>query len=98
MRIRKLTPENQTKPTGYEMWFSARDTEQWANKIGAAWPGSSLAGRRCYVKVDYNGLLDLTINGRYGQDCSENELQAIVHDHLPDDCKHLWPLWLITQE
>ena len=44
------------------------------------------------VGVDSNGLCEFTMNGRDG-DVSGDELQAIVADHLPADCRHLWPVW-----
>lgn len=77
---------------GYAMWLSARDTYDWAHKVGASWPCSTLSGERCMVGVDSNGLYDFTLNGRYG-DCDGTELDAIVSDHLPADCRHLWPVW-----
>ena len=80
--------------TGYIMYLNDNDTWDWANKIGAAWPGSSLAGERCAVYVDSNGLYDLTVNGRdvSNGDIDTTELEAIVSDHLPLNMHHLWPI------
>jgi hypothetical protein len=78
--------------TGYALWLSARDTRTWANKPGARWPCSFLAGRRLVVRVDIDGLYGIDIDGGRGdQDCPADELAAIVVDHLPADLRHLWP-------
>jgi hypothetical protein len=90
MRISKH--QDNGRVTGYTLWLSATDTWLWARKPGAIWPCSTLSNNRLMVMVDRNGLCDLTINGRDG-DCDGNELDACVADHIPDDCKHLWPTW-----
>lgn len=79
--------------TGYTMWLSSSDTHHWARKPGASWPCSTLSGDRCVVVVDSNGLCDMAINGQSGAECDGTELDAIVADHLPADCRHLWPVW-----
>lgn len=61
--------------------LSARDTQNWAERPGAAWPCSTLAGKRFVACFDRNGLCDLTINGRYGN-CDGHELNAITCDFL----------------
>jgi hypothetical protein len=91
MRIQK-----NSSPTGaivgYTLWLSANDTYHWATRPHMRWPCSDLSGNRLMVYVDSNGLCDMTINGEDG-DCSGNELDAIIADHLPADCRHLWPCW-----
>jgi len=82
------------RDNGYTMWLSARDTYAWANKPGAVWPCSKLAGHRCVIDVDRHGLCGLTFDGQeenVGLD--RNELDAIVADHLPRGLRHLWPVW-----
>lgn len=69
------------------LWVSARDTYDWAHRIGAAWPCSTLSGKRFVATFDTNGLLDLTVNGRYPSeslDIDGNELSAICSDLLRD--------------
>lgn len=85
MKLRK-------EKSGYNLWLSATDTSNWAHRIGNNWPCSELSGHRCFVAVDQNGLCDFTLDGR-SADVSGDELSACVADHLPDDCKHLWPCW-----
>lgn len=93
MRITKHR-DNTGNVVGYTLWISANDTYNWAHRPGAAWPCSTLSDRRACVVVDSNGLVDLTINGRTAPDSIDgNELDAIVSDHIPQDCKHLWPTW-----
>ena len=79
-------------PTGYTLWLSASDTEAWARKPGAAWPCSTLRGHSVRVDVDANGLYACTLGGK-NADADGNELDACVADHLPADCRHLWPCW-----
>ena len=91
MRI-KSQPDNK----GYTIWLSAHDTYDWAHKVGAAWPGSTLAHNRIMVCVDRNGLCDLTVNGKSpGEhtDIDGTELSACIADHLPKHLRHLWPAW-----
>jgi hypothetical protein len=79
---------------GYTMRLSARDTERWARRPGAAWPCSTLAGRRVLVIVDRNGLCDIAIDGGRGdQECDGTELDAIVGDYLPENLRRYWPTW-----
>lgn len=81
------------KITGYRLCLSARDTTVWATRPNRNWPCSTLRGSRFTVSVDQNGVYDLTVNGRDAGDIDGNELDAIVADHLPADCQHLWPVW-----
>jgi hypothetical protein len=90
MRIQKHITDG--KITGYALWLSASDTYNWAHRPGSSWPCSQLSDNRCLVVCDDNGLCDFTLNGRDG-DIDGNELDACVADHLPADCRHLWPVW-----
>ncbi len=90
MRISKATTAG--KVVGYIMHLSASDTYAWARKPGAAWPCSECRNNRIMVSVDGNGLCDFTMNGK-SADMDGTELDAIVSDHLPADCRHLWPVW-----
>jgi hypothetical protein len=63
--------------SGVILWLSANDTYCWAR----CWPCSELSGKRLFVEYDRGGLVDLAINGRFG-DCPAHELTAIVSDHL----------------
>lgn len=80
-------------PVAYTMWLSAQDTYDWAHKAGAEWPCSVLSDRRLVVRVDSNGLYDLRVDGCRVEDVDPHELEAIVTDHLPAECRHLWPAW-----
>lgn len=77
----------------YRMWLSPRNTTAWANKSGAAWPCSTIAGHSLYVEVDSTGLCDLAIDGRADLAIDGHELAAIVADHLPAHLRCLWPRW-----
>ena len=97
MRIKKHRDDSGAI-TGYTIWLSAADTYAWARKPGAAWLGSTLSGERCMVQCDSYGLCDFTLNGRPmdEHDCADisgDEINACIADHLPADCRHLWPVW-----
>ena len=80
--------------SGYILWLSARDTDNWATRPNNVWPCSALRGKRLMVCVDSNGLYDLTVNGKYSPGYVDgSEIDAIVSDFQPDDVKHLWPRW-----
>ena len=81
------------KATGYRLWLSANETYSWAFRSGSAWPCSGAAGNRIWVDVDGNGLCGFAMNGRADADMDGDELDAIVADHVPADCRHLWPTW-----
>ena len=59
--------------------LSARDTDEWASKPGAAWPCSTLAGHRIRVEISDGDLVDFQIDGHDG-DCDGVELDAILAD------------------
>ncbi len=61
------------------IWLSANDTYEWAHRIGESWPCSTLSGKRLCATIQNDDLVDLTINGKYG-DCDGNELDAILAD------------------
>jgi len=69
---------------GTSLWLSARDTEEWANRPGARWPCSFLAGRRLFAAFDSHGnLVDMSVDGGRGeQDCPGDEFDAITTDFI----------------
>ena len=82
------------EPQGYTLWLSARETEAWALRPYARWPCSTTAGHRLVIRVDRNGLWDLSLDGRSDRgEIDGTELDAIVADHLPKSHRHLWPVW-----
>ena len=67
---------------GTQLWLSAKDTYNWANKIGAFWPCSDLSGHRLYAEFNKDGdLVDYTIDGKT-EYCSQNEFDAITSDFM----------------
>jgi hypothetical protein len=64
-----------------QLWLSARDTYDWANRDGASWPCSMLADHRLFAAFDTNGLVDYAIDGKTS-DVDSNELSACCADHL----------------
>ena len=74
----------ETAAGALKVWLSARDTEQWATRPGAAWPCSELRGGSVFAEFDRQGdLVDLAINGGRGeQDCSADEFNACLTDHI----------------
>jgi hypothetical protein len=88
-----------SKPSGYTLWVSTGETLLWANRTGANWPYSTLAGNRLVVSVDLNGLCNFTINGKFiaeNSDIDGNELIAIISDFIRErypHLAHLWPCW-----
>ena len=77
---------------GYTLWLSAHDTSEWANRAGFRGWVNRFRGVRVKVTVDSNGISEVTINGREG-DVPNDELEAIVGDHLPAQFRRLWPIW-----
>jgi hypothetical protein len=79
-------------PNGITLWLSARDTQDWATKPGAAWPCSELAGKRLCASFDLNGLVELTIDGKSGEvPC--DEFNAITSDFLAQKLPRDHPCW-----
>ena len=71
------------------IWLSAIDTENWAARPGAAWPCSTLRGRRVFAEFDRSGdLIDLAIDGGKGdQNCDGNEFKAMLDDFRAKICR-----------
>ncbi len=70
---------------GTSLWLSAADTWAWANRPGACWPCSTIAGRRLFAEFDGRGdLVDVAVDGKRGEDdgVDGNEFSAITSDHL----------------
>lgn len=68
---------------GTKLWISADETYAWAHRSGAAWPCSTLSGRRLFVEFDAHGdLVDLAIDGRSDAECDAHELSALTSDFL----------------
>ncbi len=65
-----------------ELWLSAKDTRDWANRPGEHWPCSTLSGHRLMVVFDRCGLLEITIDGSASRDCDGHELSCMVYDVL----------------
>ena len=87
--------------TGIEIWISARETRDWAHKIGAAWPCSTLEGHRIFAAFDSNGLLDMAIDGRDGfnddvDGIDGNEFSAIMADHIETRIDKDHDLYFVT--
>ena len=93
MRLMRYEEPLDNRIDGYSLNLSARDTYNWAHKPGAHWPCSTIANRRLGIHVDDNGLCDFVVDGQHGHDVDGTELEAIVSDFLPADCRHLWPVW-----
>lgn len=67
---------------GTNLWLSAADTYEWANRPGESWPCSQVAGKRLFAAFDSRGdLVDMAINGRV-KDIDANEFNAITSDFL----------------
>lgn len=68
---------------GTKIWISANETYEWAHRVGAAWPCSTLSGKRLFVEFDKSGnLTDIAVNGRDADDCDAHELNALTSDFL----------------
>jgi len=76
MRIKKSDNGNT------QLWLSANDTYNWANKPDGKWPCSVLSGRRLYAEFDKSGdLVDMIIDGQR-PDCPADEFDAITSDFM----------------
>lgn len=67
---------------GVNVWLSANDTYEWANRPGKRWPCSDLSGKRVFASFDRNGLCDIAIDGKSDTDVSGHEFNAIIADFL----------------
>lgn len=68
-----------------QLWLSANDTYDWANKSGGKWPCSVLSGHRLYAEFDKdNNLVDIRIDGRIQRivNCPVDEFNAITSDFM----------------
>ncbi len=84
---------------GFSIKLSANDIHDWVRKPGAAWPCSTLDGKRLTAEFDDNGLLDYTINGRYPSerdDIDSNEFNAIITDHVKEVLDKDHPCWFVV--
>ena len=89
MKVEYLNKRISGAVTGYGLTLSCSDTANWANKPGASWPCSTIAGHKITVHVDGYGLCDY-----FGPDNVDgSELDAIISDHQPKSTAHLWPTW-----
>jgi hypothetical protein len=69
-----------------QLWLNDHDTYQWANRPGAKWPCSSIAGKRLYAEFEPNGdLVDMALDGDHSANVNGSELDAITTDHLPEN-------------
>ena len=93
IRTQEHRTEDRTVVIYYQIRLSANETYQWATRPGNSWPCSQLKNHRIMACVDSNGLCDFTVDGKYSDDVDGTELAACIGDHLPDDCKRLWPCW-----
>ena len=86
----------QVNDNGFTLELGVNETYQWANKPNNKWPCSYVNNESLFVEFDKNGLVDLKINDTYNNDyIPNNELNAIVWDHLPklvrNKFKYLFP-------
>lgn len=81
------------RAVGYTMRLSAAETHAWANRRGHTWHNSRLSGDRLVVYVHSGGRMEFAVHYGREDSVSMDEIKAIVSDHLPPDCRHLWPVW-----
>jgi len=80
---------HQVDQHGLAVSVSADDTEDWATRPGAAWPCSTLRGRRFSVRLDGSGdLVDFAIQGESEPD--SRELLACLADLLKQASRQPW--------
>ena len=82
----------------FELNLNADDTYDWANRPGAAWPCSALAGHSLDVYFDTNGLLDYSVNGEDGSsyDIGADEFNALVADSVRYDLPKDHPCYFVA--
>ena len=88
MRIQTTCLTANKEISGYTMWLSKSDTENWANRPHNSYPCSTVEGKAIVIEVDSNGLC----GGKNLDNVDSHELEAIVTDHLPKKYQHLWPI------
>ena len=62
----------------YSACLDDSDTYRWANRPGALWPCSTLAGSSLFVQID-KGTGDL-VDTDAGEDVDGHELSALIDD------------------
>lgn len=87
MRVKdhEYDPKTDTYSKTIKVWFSAKDTYEWAHKPNAAWPCSTISNKRIFAEFHNGDLVDIAINGKCLSD--ENsidgyEFNAFVYDML----------------
>ena len=63
-----------------KIWLSANDTYNWAHKIGASWPCSTLSNRQVFAEFDGGDLIDIAIDGKSDDNVDACEFNAIITD------------------
>lgn len=72
------------KVESFSLFLNELETYKWANRPYNKWPLSQISNHSLMVEFDQNGLVDLKIDNEYkDNDLSNNELNAIIWDHLP---------------
>lgn len=67
-----------------KLWLSANDTYDWANKPGASWPCSELAGHRLFAEFDNGDLIDYAVDGKDHVMVLADEFTAMTDDFLAE--------------
>lgn len=68
-----------------KLWLSADDTYAWANRPGAIWPCSFLAGKTLFAEFDDGDLVDYAVDGKTGFPSDQplaDEFNAITSDFI----------------
>ena len=74
---------NQRTTKTTKLWLTAQDTYTWANRPGALWPCSTLAGKTLYAEFDGPDLVAMSVDDGHGdQDIPADEFNAITSDFL----------------
>ena len=63
-----------------KIWLSANGTYDWAHKIGASWPCSTLSNRRVFAEFDDGDLIDIVIDGKSADNIDAHEFNAMIAD------------------
>ena len=80
---------------GFNVWLSARDTRDWANRPNERWPCSQLSGHRLFASFDSCGLNDMSVDGR-SKDIDVNEFNACISDHVRSKLSVENPAWFVA--
>lgn len=83
----------------YGLSLTADETQDWADE--RCWLDSIIAGHKLRVCINENGLCECLVDGdsiEHLNNIDNNELTAIVADHLPKEYRHLWPTWADKKE